>query len=250
MKGHECSQEPPAPSAELIAKNREVQRLLGRCLLRIQQLEKLLKAIVTAQHHYGSGADSAKFAMQRASQVAKLGMGDLVDYILAGMLQVRTGQVGPDGLEVERPSRKGASSPQAKTVTLARRYDKAQAKALAERRPWFTSTVTISVAAEVAKEITDRLTLLVQLRNRVVHHFCDDHEVRTEAGCGRATVFLEQTDAALLQHMDHLSKWARELDETRIEAARAMCDPAVVEQMFSFPAEGAPPDEPSVVPQG
>lgn len=251
MKGHECSLEQrpaAAPTDELVAKNREVQRLLGRCVLRIQQMEKLLRAIVAVQHHYGTGADSAQLAEQRASQVAKLGMGDLVDFILAEVLHVRTGQVGPDGLEAERPIRKGASSPQPKTSALAKRYGKAKAKALAEQRPWFTSKVTMSAAPEEAKEIKDRLTSLVQLRNRVVHHFCDDHEIRTEAGCDRATAFLEQTDASLVQHMDHLSKWVIELDEARVEAARAMSDPALVDQMLSIPAADAPPDEPSRAP--
>lgn len=224
-------QEPAAPSDELVAKNREVQRLLGRCLLRIQQLERLLKAVVTVQHHYGSGADSAQLAQQRASQVAKLGMGDLVDFILAEVLHVRTGPVGPDGLEAERPSRKGARNGQSKTAALAKRHDKAQAKAMADQRPWFTSKLTMAAGPEEAREITERLTSLVQLRNRVVHHFCDDHEIRTEAGCDRATAFLEQTDASLAQHMDHLRKWALELDEARIKAARFLSDPAVVDQI-------------------
>lgn len=241
-------QEPAAPSDELVAKNREVQRLLGRCLLRIQQLERLLKAVVSVQHHYGSGSDGAQLAQQRAAQVAKLGMGDLVDFILAEVLHVRTGQVGPDGLEAEHPIRKGATGPQSKTSALARRHDKARAKALAELRPWFTSKLTMSAAPEEAKEIKDRLTSLVQLRNRVVHHFCDDHEIRTEAGCDRATAFLEQTDASLVQHMDHLSKWAIELDEARMEAARFLSDPAVVDQMFSLPADAASPEDPSTLP--
>lgn len=250
MKSHEfgAEQKPAASSDELVAKSREVQRLLGRCLLRIQQLEKLLKAVVTVQHHYGSGADSAQLAQQRASQVAKLGMGDLVDFILAEVLHVRTGQVGPDGLEAERPSRRGASNGQSKTAALAKRHDQAQAKAMADQRPWFTSKLTMSAGPEEAREITERLTSLVQLRNRVVHHFCDDHEIRTEAGCDRATAFLEQTDASLAQHMDHLRKWALELDEARIEAARFLSDPAVVDQMFSLPADEAFPEDPSTLP--
>lgn len=46
-------QETTAPQAGSADLQREVQRLLGRCMLRLQQYERLLKAIVA--HHELAG---------------------------------------------------------------------------------------------------------------------------------------------------------------------------------------------------
>lgn len=50
-------QPPINDSGDLQAQQREVERLLGRCLLRLQQYEHLMKAIVA--HHDLSGPDDA-----------------------------------------------------------------------------------------------------------------------------------------------------------------------------------------------
>lgn len=226
------------PSPELVAKNREVQRLFGRCLLRIQQIERVLKAVVVVQHHYGSGADSLHHAQQRAVHVSKLGMGDLVDFLLAEVVHIKTGQVGPDGQEVEKPSKKAGGGPEAKAAALAKRHDKAQAKAHSERRPWFSTKVTLSASPEEVQSIATRLTALVQLRNRVVHHFSDDHTIRTEAGCDSAIAFLEGADTTLAEHTEHLGAWALAFDETMKQMARELNDPAVLDQLFG-PADNS-----------
>lgn len=229
------------PAAEFVAKNREVQRLLGRCLLRIQQLERVLKAVVVVQHHYGSGADSAQLAQQRAAHVAKLGMGDLVDIILSELIHVRTVHPDRGGTEVERPSRKGSAQHRSRAAALGRRHGEAQAKAEADGRPWFETRLTLSATPEQSKAIVDRLTALVQLRNRVVHHFCEEHEIRTEAGCDRAIAFLEETDAGLVTHSDHVREWALVVDDAREACAKTLSDPAELDRMFRWAEEGASP---------
>ena len=51
---------------ELQAQQRDVQRLLGRCLLRLQQYERLMKAIVA--HHDLSGIAHALENIREMSQ--------------------------------------------------------------------------------------------------------------------------------------------------------------------------------------
>lgn len=219
------------PSPEFVRKNREVQRLLGRCLLRIQHLERLLKAVVSAQHHYGTGADSAELAKQRAAQVAKLGMGDLVDLVLAEVIHVKTGEVDRDGQEAEKPVRKVSGLLQAKAAALAKRHDKAMAKAHSQRRTWLSTRVTMSATPEAAKAISTRLTALVQLRNRVVHHFGDEYRIHDELGCDRAIRFLEEVDAMLVEHAEPVSEWALELDGAIKALARKLSDPEFLDEM-------------------
>lgn len=234
--------QPAEVSEQLKAKNREVQRLLGRCMIRIQQIERLLKAVVCGHHVFGSGVDSARLAERRASQVAKLGTGELVDLVLSGYFQVRTGEIGQDGQEIEQPARRKASNPQSRTAGLSKHYNKARADALEQRRPWFDTKLTVSIDQQEAKAITRRLTSFVQLRNRVVHRFCEEHEIHTEAGCERAATALETIDADLAEHIEDLRQWAVQLDELRGEWARLMSDPAMLDKLLGLPVgeEGSP----------
>ncbi len=57
----------PLSDEALPARQREVQRLLGRCLLRLQQYERLIKAIVA--HHELTGPPHALETI-RAARVA------------------------------------------------------------------------------------------------------------------------------------------------------------------------------------
>lgn len=71
---------------DLVAHQHEVQRLLGRCLLRLQQCERLLKAIVSARSPSGTleplpraiEAEMAKTDVKTLGQLVSLLMGDYI----------------------------------------------------------------------------------------------------------------------------------------------------------------------------
>lgn len=67
----------PADDA-LTAQQREVQRFLGRCLLRLQQYEKLMKAIVAHHEISATGLPLASNQEQRIADAASKTLGTLV----------------------------------------------------------------------------------------------------------------------------------------------------------------------------
>jgi hypothetical protein len=80
----------PANDA-LTMQQREVQRLLGRCLLRLQQYEKLMKAIVAHHEISAAGSPLASDQEQRIADAASKTLGTLVGTLLGSY--VTTDQV-------------------------------------------------------------------------------------------------------------------------------------------------------------
>jgi hypothetical protein len=81
----------------LQALQRKVQRFLGRCLLRLQQYERLIKAIV-AHHEISGTADADALEADRAARVAANGcktLGKLVGDLLGSY--VVTNEIGIPG---------------------------------------------------------------------------------------------------------------------------------------------------------
>ena len=76
---------------DLQAPQWEVQRLLGRCLLRIQQYERLMKAIVA--HHDLSGPAAALEAIRaaRMQDVATKTLGTLVGQLFGSYVVTDSG---------------------------------------------------------------------------------------------------------------------------------------------------------------
>jgi hypothetical protein len=61
--------QPATNDRDLPAQHREVQRLLGRCLLRLQQYERLMKAIVAYHNLSGPAHALEKRSARRASMM-------------------------------------------------------------------------------------------------------------------------------------------------------------------------------------
>lgn len=228
----------PTPSPEYVAANREVQRLLGRCLLRSQQAERALKAIIVAHYTAGSGHDTASLASRRAADVAKLGLGEVVDLFLEDVVRI---SVGSEKSEARPAKRKPKGRP-GRTALLSRRQAEAQAAAVDAGKPWFTTTLTIETPQEDAQALLRELRTMVVLRNRVVHNFSEEHEIRTLHGCERAVAFLSEADATLCRHLETIKVWAMTMDEARSAYARAMSEPGVLDALVDA-ASAAPRDE-------
>lgn len=224
MKTHEATGEAPEgePSEELVAKNREVQRLLGRCLLRLQHAERMLRALVAGHHVYGSGADVTQHRERRAADVAKLGLGELVDELLAKCVQVPTGQRTLEGEAEASPAKKLGRRPNSKSALLIRRQEEAARRAQGNGLPWFITTMTVVRTREEAATAARQLRELVVTRNLIVHRFSDDFEIRSVAGCARAISHLAETEERLLEHLNLLKALVEEMDEMQRAAVTAL----------------------------
>lgn len=164
----------------------EVQRLLGRCLLRLQQYERLLKAIIA--HHELSGPAYALETVQaaRMADTARKTLGTLVGDLLGSY--VVTGEIDPF-VEAAINSPEGANS-----VGMG-------------------SHLTLSDADFARTE--NELKELVLLRNNLVHHFIDQHDFGSVDGCRSGHDALVAAYSRIDQHFGQLWAWAESMLETR-----------------------------------
>lgn len=176
-------------SEELQVRQREVQRHLGRCLLRLQQYERLMKAIVA--HHEISGPVTALEAIRtaRIDDVATKTLGGLVAQLFGSY--VVTESDSDEGLE---------KSTAGEVATVRMRLQ-------------------LCMGTEDHERTQRDLRDLVTLRNGLVHHFIDAHDLWTEQGCREAQGALVAAYTRIDQHFEQLRGRAEHMDQVRRLAA-------------------------------
>lgn len=175
------------------AMQQEVQRLLGRCLLRLQQYERLMKAVL-AHHELAGTVDSLDGqCVARTEALATKTLGQLVKALFETY-------VVPEGFEREL-------LPEATTPT--------DRTSLA-----FSSRVTME--PERLAEVQSAVEELVKVRNDLVHHFINQFDLWTEAGCGEAIAHLTETYARIDRHCKELGAWAKGMNEARTMVGQFM----------------------------
>lgn len=163
----------------------DVQRLLGRCLLRLQQYERLMKAIVA--HHEISGPAHSLEAIRaaRIEDAATKTLGTLVGQLF-GSYVVTDGNGGEE------------------------RDDDLPGDVIS-----FRTRVQLSLSAQDYANTQADLKDLVSLRNTLVHHFIDQHDLWTVDGCRVAQDELGSAYTRIDQHFEQLRGWAEHMDQAR-----------------------------------
>lgn len=171
------------------AQQREIQRLLGRCLIRIQQYECLMKAIVA--HHDISGPAHALEAIRaaRVDDASTKTLGTLVGQLVGSYV-----------------------------TTEAASGNEKQAE-LPDNAVSFRFRTQLSLSAEDYIRTQDELRELVSLRNMLVHHFIDQHDLWTTEGCRSALETLDSSYARIDQRYEQLRGWAEHMEQARQLAA-------------------------------
>lgn len=178
----------PADDDALPTLQREVQRLLGRCLLRLQQYEKLMKAIVAHHEITATGMPLASNQEQRIADTASKTLGTLVGTLLGSY--VTTGETDE------------ASEPEARDDVIS-----------------FKMKMCLSMSAEDYSRTQNDLKELVSMRNDLVHHFIDHHDLWILDGCRGAHDALTAAYGRIDQHFEQLRGWAEHMDQARRLAA-------------------------------
>ena len=168
---------------------RDVQRLLGRCLLRLQQYERLMKAIVA--HHDISGPAHSLEAIRaaRIEETATRTLGTLVGLLLGSYVVTGEGDAGNQDPD-----------PPVDVIS-------------------FRMRAQLNLSAEDYARTQDDLKDLVSLRNSLVHHFIDQHDLWTVDGCRAAQDALTAAYTRIDQHFEQLRGWAEHMDQARRLAA-------------------------------
>ena len=174
----------PSTDDELQPLQRDVQRLLGRCLLRLQQYERLMKAIVA--HHDISGPAHSLEAIRaaRIEDTARKTLGTLVGQLLGSYVVTEAGDAGDD--------------PDLPVNVIS-----------------FRMRAQLSLSADDYTRTEADLKDLVSLRNTLVHHFIDQHDLWTVGGCRAAHDALTTAYTRIDQHFEQLRGWAEHMDQAR-----------------------------------
>ena len=173
---------------EVQAQQREVQRLLGRCLLRLQQYERLMKAIVTHSDLSGPAHALEEIRAARVDEAFTKTLGTLVGRLFGSC-------VVTEGADTDDT----ANEP--------------------EDVPYIAMRMQLSLSAERYVRTQIELKELVLLRNNLVHHFIDQHDLWSIDGCLTARDALVAADERIDKHFEQLRGWAARMDEARHQAA-------------------------------
>jgi OST-HTH/LOTUS domain len=166
------------------ALQRDVQRLLGRCLLRLQQYERLLKAMIAEHKFAGAAHDLAKGRKKRADSVSRQTLGTLFKELVGSFLVSEASDTSPD---VTTDSGPGPS-----TVSMK---------------------VEVRLTEQALSQTADDLRVLLDLRNNLVHHFIEQHDLGTADGCRQAQAALVAADEQIDQSYGRLVEWAKDMDQ-------------------------------------
>ena len=204
----------PDPPLEL---QRDVQRKLGRCLLRLQQYEILLKALVAQGDVAGLPAELQSVRDAQVAYAQKKTLGTLV-----GMLTERhlTSAEEDDG--TDEPQGDGGM--------------------------WFRFRFQVGLDASQHQATTAALKELVDLRNELVHHFLQRFNIWESQGCMAADAYLDASYETIDGHYLTLRGWAQRMEEARAVMAAFMSTAAFEDLLVNgiapdgsvnWPASGA-----------
>ncbi len=198
-----------APNESMKTSQQEVQRLLGRCLLRLQQYERLIKVIVAHHELSGSAHGLEKILAARIADTSGKTLGTLVGNLLGSYVVTA---------EIDTPKAETASSP--------------------GDGPWFSIRASLELPDADFARITNELKELVHLRNNLVHHFIDQHDLWSLNGCSEANDALVTAYNRIDQHFEQLQEWADDMQKTRRQVAEYLLSDGCHE----FMVNGIAPD--------
>lgn len=165
----------------------EVQRKLGRCMLRLQQYERLLKAMVAGMAIAGPPEELKAVQEGQALSIRNRTLGTLVGMFTEQHLTATSADI-----QVRPDEEKGANG-------------------LSSNVPWASIRFTISMSPERHAQAKAGLVELVNLRNDLVHHFIERFDISDKDGCRAASLYLESCYERIDGHCQRLKTWATSL---------------------------------------
>ena len=193
---------------DIVGPQHEVQRLLGRCVLRVQQYERLLKAMIVAQKLSGTPETLTNALDTRKAEISDKTLGTLVGRLMGDYI-MKEGDERPD----DTPNHPGNSTR-------------------------FSFRMQLNLPAGSYEALKADLRELVTLRNTLVHHFIELHDLWTVEGCQRAQDALTGSYAEIDRHFEQLATFARHMEETRKAHVEVLQSP----QFLDMVVNGIGPD--------
>lgn len=175
------------------AMQREVQRKLGRCMIRLQQFEGLAKALWVDHEHEGYAGEFLVSQSKRKEHISDKTLGSVVKKLADSFL-------APD---LGRPEEEPPNDDHPETDST---------------RAYFRFERKISMSSERYSRTTSELNALVEMRNTLVHHFIERFDLWSEQGCQDAQAHLDGCYERIDALYSTISVWA----ESHLKAAEAL----------------------------
>lgn len=161
----------------------EVQQKLGRCMLRLQQYERLLKTMVAGMHLEAHPENLPGVLLRQEALVGKKTLGTLVGLFIGGYLS------------------DGQLTTQSATDDIAAANKAADA-------PWFALHNNIVMPPERIAQTKEALAELVAMRNDLIHHLIERFDISNESECLAAGRHLQDCYQKIDDHLGQLKQWA------------------------------------------
>lgn len=181
----------------------EVERLLGRCLLRLQQYERLLKSMIAMQAFAGTPETLPRMLERRKAEVGGKTLGTLIGRLMSDYAMEEGNDVPDDAPDHVNDS-----------IRIGFRMQ-------------------LNLPIESHEALKADLKELLTLRNTLVHHFIELHDLWTVDGCQRAQDTLVHSYAEINRQFEQLRTLASDMEETRKVAAEAMQSPQFVDAVVN-----------------
>lgn len=186
---------------------REVQRKLGRCMIRLQQYELGMKAMVANMVVEGPPAQLQAIRDQQVACASTKTLGTLVGKLTGSYLAPAVAE----GAEHVGDAETGQQPP---------------------GEMWFEIRHQIALPPDRYERIKRELAELVAMRNELVHHFLERFDLGQEAGCRAGEAYLDACFEKIDAHYLTLKSWAKAMDESRESMAAFMRTPEFVDFCF------------------
>lgn len=188
---------------------REVQRKLGSCMLRLQQCERLLKEMVAGMALEGPMGRLEEAQAKQVKAWSKQCLGALVGKFT-------------DHLNAEsRVEENDGVSP--KTVDTL----------------WMSSRSSIGMSPEQEAHVRRGLTELLGMRNHLVHHFIERFDISNVKDCLAASTYLDSCYQQIDGNFELLRGRAQALDVVREITALSFPSPAILDRFMANIQPGA-----------
>lgn len=169
---------------------REVQRKLGRCMLRLQQYERLMKALVANMAVQGPPEKLQAIRDKQVLCANTKTLGTLIGMFTGSYLNVSAPQGQP------APEDAGAD-------------DKLPSES------WIRMNFSMSMPPDLHAQTKQAVAELVDMRNDLVHHFLERFDLWDESGCRAAEVHLDACFDQIDDDLQDLTTWAASLEQAR-----------------------------------
>lgn len=174
-----------------VALQHEVQRKLGRCMLRLQQYERLLKSMVAGMAVAGPPEQLDAVRDRQTDNVRNRTLGTLV------------------GMFTEQHLRAAA------TDARAALDEGTTANGRSTDASWASMHVAITISSECHAQTRTGLVELINLRNDLVHHFIERFNIADESSCRAAVRHLDSCYERIDGHLQLLRTWAAGVNESQ-----------------------------------